>query len=90
MAVFRRFDPGPGQTIPAGPFKTMPPCDLIVDDFTKLSLAVDDLKNLLRQRPSNPGAVKNRSDVVKVSLWENHKSLEKEVLRAARLYARRY
>jgi hypothetical protein len=60
----RSFNPPPPQTIPAGPFGTFSPCDVIIDDTTRLSLAVDDLRNLLRQRPSNPGRVNNRSDIV--------------------------
>ena len=60
----RSFNPPPAQTIPAGPYKTFSPCESIIDDLTRLSLAVDDLKNQLRQRPSNPGRVGNRSDIV--------------------------
>src|SRR5208282_4939043 len=47
-----------------GPFRTFSPCDAIIDDTTRLSLAVDNLRNQLRQRPSNPGRVNNRSDIV--------------------------
>jgi hypothetical protein len=60
----RAFNPPPAQTIPAGPFKTFSPCQAIEDDFTKLVLAVDDLKNELRQRPTNLARVSNRADVV--------------------------
>ena len=59
----RSFNPPPGEIIPTGPFETFS-CEAIIDDFTRLSLAVDDLKNQLRQRPSNPGLVSNRSDIV--------------------------
>ena len=62
--ISRSFDPGPPQSIPAGPFRTFSPCDAIIDDTTRLSLAVDNLRNQLRQRPSNPGRVNNRSDIV--------------------------
>jgi Lysine-specific metallo-endopeptidase len=60
----RSFNPPPPQTIPTGPFRTFSPCDAIIDDTARLSLAVDDLQNQLRQRPSNPGRVNNRSDIV--------------------------
>jgi hypothetical protein len=60
----RSFNPPPLQSIPAGPFRTFSPCDAIIDDTTRLSLAVDDLKNQLRQRPSSPVRVNNRSDIV--------------------------
>ena len=49
----RTFNPPPAQTIPAGPYKTFSPCQAIEDDFGKLMLAVDDLRNPLCQRPSN-------------------------------------
>jgi hypothetical protein len=58
----RTFNP-PLQTIPAGPYKTFS-CEAMIDDFTKLSLAVGDLKNQLRQSPSNSARVQNRADVV--------------------------
>ena len=60
----RIFNPPPAQTIPAGPSKTFSPCQAIKDDFTKLTLAVDDLKNQLRQRPPSLARVSNRADVV--------------------------
>jgi Putative peptidoglycan binding domain len=60
----RIFNPPPAQTIPAGPYKTFSPCQAIKDDFTKLTLAVDDLKNQLRQRPPSLARVSNRADVV--------------------------
>jgi hypothetical protein len=60
----RIFKPPPAQTIPAGPYKTFSPCQAIKDDFTKLTLAVDDLKNQLRQRPPSLARVSNRADVV--------------------------
>jgi hypothetical protein len=59
------FNPPPPQIIPAGPFTTRSPCEAILDDFSRLSLAVGDLKNRLRERPSNPGQANNRSDVVR-------------------------
>lgn len=58
------FKPQPG-TIPVGPPKTFSPCQAINDDFTRLSLAVGDLKNQLRQSPSNLRLLRNRSDVVR-------------------------
>jgi hypothetical protein len=60
----RTFNP-PLQIIPAGPFKTFSPCQAIEDDFSKLMLAVGDLKDELRQSPSDSGRVSNRSDVVR-------------------------
>ena len=60
----RTFNPPPAQTIPAGPYKTFSPCQAVEDDFGKLMLAVDDLRNQLRQRPSNLARVSNRADVV--------------------------
>jgi hypothetical protein len=61
----RSFNPPAAQTIPTGPYQTFSPCDAIIDDMTRLSLAVDDLKNELRQRPSDRRHVGNRSDVVR-------------------------
>jgi len=60
----RRFNPPPLRTIPAGPPQTFSPCRAIEDDFSRLVLAVDDLKSELRQRPSNPARVSNRADIV--------------------------
>jgi Lysine-specific metallo-endopeptidase len=61
----RSFNPPPPRTIPTGPFQTFSPCDAVTDDAIKLSLAVDDLKNQLRQKPPNLRQVNNRSDVVR-------------------------
>lgn len=58
------FNPQPG-TIPAGPYETFSPCQAIIDDFTELKFAVGDLKNRLRESPSNLGLVRNRSDIVR-------------------------
>src|SRR5262245_6388316 len=60
----RSFNPPPLQTIPAGPPETFSPCQAIEDDFSRLVLAVDDLKSELRQTPPNPARVSNRADVV--------------------------
>jgi Putative peptidoglycan binding domain len=61
----RIFNPPPPQTIPAGPFRTFSPCDAILRDFEKLSLAVGELKKQLRQSPPDRGLVTNRSNVVR-------------------------
>jgi hypothetical protein len=61
----RSFKPPAPQIIPAGPLRTFWPCDAVIDDATRLSLAVDDLKRQLRQRPSSSQLVANRSDVVR-------------------------
>ena len=61
----RTFNPPPPRTIPAGPFKTFSPCDPILRDFEKLSLAVGELKKQLRQSPPDRGLVTNRSNVVR-------------------------
>jgi hypothetical protein len=61
----RSFNRPPPRIIPAGSPRTFSPCDAVADDAIKLSLAVDDLKNQLRQRPPNRQRVNNRSDVVR-------------------------
>jgi Putative peptidoglycan binding domain len=60
----RRFNPGPPQIIPAGPYQTSL-CQAVNDDHDELLFAVDELKSRLRQRPSNPTIVENRSDNVR-------------------------
>jgi len=60
----RTFNPPPLQTIPTGSFKTSPPCEAALADFSKLTLAVGDLKNLLRQTPPNVRLISNRADIV--------------------------
>jgi hypothetical protein len=60
----RTFNPTAGS-IPTGPFKTSAPCRAMVDDFTKLTLAVDDLKRHLRQSPPDRRTVSNRVTVVR-------------------------
>jgi hypothetical protein len=54
----------PLQTIPSGPFKTSAPCEASLADFSKLMLAVGDLKNLLRQKPPKLRLIRNRADIV--------------------------
>ena len=60
----RTFNP-PAQSVPSGPFTTHSPCQAILDDFTKLTLAVGDLKRQLRQSPPDQRTVSNRSSVVR-------------------------
>lgn len=54
----------PLQTVPVGPYKTSVPCRAVEDDFQRLTLAVGELKDLLRQSPPNLGSISNRADVV--------------------------
>jgi Putative peptidoglycan binding domain len=53
----------PAQTVPSGPSQPGPHCRAIIDDFTRLSQVVGELKRLLRE-PSSAAKVSNRADVV--------------------------
>jgi hypothetical protein len=59
----RKVNPPP-QTVPAGPYQTSVPCRAVEDDFQRLTLAVGELKSLLRQTPPNVRSIGNRADVV--------------------------
>ena len=59
----RTFNP-PLKTVPTGPYPTSLTCRAVEDDFQRLTLAVGELKDLLRQMPPNLGSIRNRADVV--------------------------
>jgi Putative peptidoglycan binding domain len=62
----RTFNPPPAQTIPARPSHPPPAlCQSIVDDYPELLFAAEELKSQLRQKPSKPTIVTNRSDIVR-------------------------
>jgi hypothetical protein len=62
----RHFNPSL-QTVPlspSGPVKTYSPCQAVLDDLVKLTLATDELEKQLRQKPPNSKLIKSRSEVV--------------------------
>ena len=59
----RKVTPPP-QTVPACPYQTSVPCRAVEDDFQRLTLAVGELRSLLRQTPPNVRSIGNRADVV--------------------------
>jgi hypothetical protein len=60
----RRFHPPPAQIIPTGPYQTFSPCSAVLDDFSRLAVAADDLKDALREQPPDLARIANRADVV--------------------------
>jgi Putative peptidoglycan binding domain len=61
----RTFNPPPAQIIPAGPYQTPILCQSILDDYSELSFAVEELKSWLGRRPLNRATAANRSDIVR-------------------------
>ena len=59
------FNPPPAQIIPARPLQPLALCQPILDDYDELMFATEELKSQLRQRPSKPAMVTNRSDIVR-------------------------
>jgi hypothetical protein len=54
----------PAGSVSSGPYQTSSTCGAVEDDFQRLTLAVGELKDLLRRTPPDPRAVSNRADVV--------------------------
>jgi hypothetical protein len=55
--------PAPGS-VPVGPPQTFSPCSALLDERRRLSLAVDEVKGRMRERPSNARRVAEAADVL--------------------------